>query len=375
MNLSSKNPGHQFYGKHVKKLWIEEASFESKTVHEKRQDALSELGAVLRLSGMTNFTEHSPAGKAFSEPKNRSKVINLPQYVNPFWDEEEKKKRLKEYGGEESINYRVFVKGEVVKDGVSEFDMDRIKECYQDQKEIKKFEIPKERFERFRDFIVVERPKNAERIFLDADVGESAGTEIIIHSEVGEKYNYLYNITLYNLTHNEQLEIFKWLIEKLQVNIIGIDCGDALGRTLADNLEKSYSKDNVVRYAGASKIAVGFEKDKAGNQILKDGKPVFRKEYMSEWSVNRLKVLLYETRCNIPMDYKFDIQFTSVISMRSGTRIIYECVNEQAHLFDAWRVFAISQWLKKDFNQTQPIKKSWGTGASSWVKKEKTKEK
>jgi len=371
MNLQSKNPGHQFYGKHMKKLWVEEASFENDKVYNKRQDALSELGAVIRISGMTNFTKHSPAGKIFYDLTNKQKIINLPQYVNPYWDEKERQSRLKEYGGEDSIGYRVFVKGEVVEEGVSEFDMERVRECYKPKTQIKRFEIKKEKYSRFQDIIVVERPKNAERIFVCADIGESAGTEIIILSEIGTKYSYLYNIVLYNLTHDEQVEIFKYIIEKTQANVIGLDCGDGTGRAIYRNLEKLYSKDNLVWYAGTEKIPVDFEKNEEGKTVLKNGKPVTKTEFMSEWSVRRLKALLYENRCIVPTDYKFDIQFNSVMSLQSGTRRIYECVAENDHLFDAWRVFAIAQWLKKDFNQTPIIKQNWGVGASSWTKEKK----
>lgn len=362
MNLQSKNPGHQFYGKHMKKLWVEEASFETEKVYDKRKDALSELGAVIRLSGMTNFTKHSPAGKIFYDLVNKSKIINLPQYVNPYWDEKERQNRLKEYGGEDSIGYRVFVKGEVVEEGVSEFDMERVRECYKEKHEIKRFEIKKDRFDRFRDLIIVERPKNAERIFICADIGESAGTEIIILSEIGLKYNYLYNIVLYNLTHDEQVEIFTYIARKLEANVIGLDCGDGTGRAIYRSLEKIFGKDNLVWYAGTEKINVDFEKDKENRIILKRGEPVYRQEFMSEWSVRRLKALLYENRCIIPLDYKFDVQFNSVMSMQVGTRRIYECVADNDHLFDAWRVFAIAQWLKKDFNQTKPVRKAWGIG-------------
>lgn len=369
MNLQSKNPGHQFYGKHVKKLYIEEGSFETEAVYNKRKDALSELGAIIRISGMTNFTKYSPVGKIFFDPKNKSKVINLPQYVNPHWDDVERQERKKEFGGEDSAGFRVFVKGEVIEDGISEFDMERVKECYIEKKEIKSFEIKKDRFPRFRDFIIVERPKNADRIFICVDVGETAGSEIIVLSEVGEKYNYLYNITLYNLIKDEQLEILTWLIEKLEANIIGLDCGDAMGRVLADDLEKKYSKENVVRYAGATKLPVGFEKDNNNRIVLKNGNPVHKQEFMSEWAVQRLKVLLYETRVSVPIDYKFDMQFNSVISTTSGTRKVYACVSESGdHLFDAFKVFAISQWLKKDFNQTPKMQSDFGIGASSWSK-------
>jgi hypothetical protein len=363
MNLSSsKNPGHQFFQKHVKKLWIEEASFETEDVFNKRKESLSEVGAVLRLSGMTNFTRHMPAGKAFYDLSNQNKIVNLPQFVNPFWDEKEKHDRIKQYGGEDTLGYRIFVKGEVVEEGVSEFDMDRVRACYMKKKEIKKFEISKSRFKYFRNLIVVERPKNIDRIFVCADIGESAGTEIIVVGEIGNKYTYLYNITLYSLIHDEQLEVFKYLIEKLQANVIGVDCGDALGRTLADDFEKLYSKENVVRYAGATKIDVEFEKTVDGKVLLKNGKPVYRQEFMSEWSVRRLQALLYHTRIIIPIDYKFDRQINSVVSKVSGTRTVYHCLSESDHMFDAWRVFSIAQWLKKDFNQTKPVRKEGGVG-------------
>lgn len=367
LTLKGKTPGEQFYQLHVKKLWGDEVSFETQEVFEKRKESLSEVGAVIRLSGMTNFVRHSPIGKTFYAPENQEKLINLPQFVNPFWDEAERLDRIKVYGGEDSINYRVFVKGEVVEDGISELDMEQIQKCYQRKKTIKSFEIPKKRFSRFRNYIVVDRPKNADRIFISADVGDTQ-TEIIIHSEIGSKYNYLYNITLYNLKNDDQEEIFRYLIDKLQANVVAIDCGEAFGRILCDHLEKKYKKENIVRYAGASKIVVGFQQDNSHNIILEKGKPIEKKEYMSEWSIARLKVLLYGERVKIPMDYKLDMQFSQVVAIRSGTRVKYKSLMKNDHLFNAWRPFCIAQWLKKDFNMTPKMSSDWGTGASSWSK-------
>jgi len=370
MNLNSKEPGDQFFGKHVRKLWIEETSFETEKVYEKRIESYSELGAVLRISGMTNFTRYSPTGKTFFDSKNRNKVLNLPQYVNPMWDEEEEEKRCREYGGKESLGYRVFVKGEVIEDGVSEIDMVRFQEqCVMPKKEIKRFEIQKKQFSYFDSLIVVERPKNAERIFINADIGEGAGTDIIILSEIGDHYVYLYNIILYSMTRKEQLKIFKWLIQKMKANVIALDCGDAMGRNLADDLEDAYSKENVVRYDGGAKIKVGYETEKNGDIKMENGKPVYRYEYMKEWSVNRLKVIFYEGRCKIPKDYKLEAQLSVVISTTSGTRKIYECVHSSGnHLFEAWRVFFIAEWLKHSFNDTPiMVGNAWGAGASSWT--------
>ena len=88
---------------------------------------------------------------------------------------------------------------------------------------------------------------------------------------------------------------------------------------------------------------------------------------MSQWSVSRLKVILYETKISIPLDYKFDVQISSVMSIPSGNSRIYKCVAKPDHLWDAFRVFAIAVWLKKDFNQTPPMSSGdWGTGATSW---------
>ena len=119
------------------------------------------------------------------------------------------------------------------------------------------------------------------------------------------------------------------------------------------------------------KLKVGFEyedADENGEKQIKldKGKPVFRFEYMSEFSVKRIKDLLYAGRCRIPQDYKFDAQFSVVIETMSGSRTIYKCISTQGdHLFDAWRVFAIAQWLKKDFNETDEIfdDTNWGVGA------------
>ncbi len=372
ITLKGKSPGEQFYQLHVDKMWADEVSFETEEVFKKRRDSGGELGCIHRQAGMTNFVRNSPTGKTFYDPKNKENICNLPRYANPNWDSEDLEDALTEFGGKEAPNFKIYVGGEIIQDGVSEIDMDRVEDCYQPKKRIKRFELKKDQFKDFENLIVVERPKNAERIFICADIGESAGTDITIFSEVGNKYNYIYNIIAYNFTRKEQLKLFKWLIEKLEANIIGIDCGDAMGRNLSDDLEEAYSKDNVVRYAGATKLPVGFQKDKKNKIILKNGKPIEKLEWQSEWSISRLKVLLYETRINIPTDYKLNDQLQKIISTTSGTRKKYMCISESGdHLFSSFRVFAISQWLKKDFNSTPRMSQDWGSGASSWTKGKK----
>ena len=368
MSLKGKTPGDQFYQHHVEKMWGDEVSFETEEVSNKREDSVSEVGCIYRLAGMTNFTRHSPIGKIFYNEENKNYILNYPRYVNPFWDERQKERAIEKYGDEETPHFKIFIEGKIIEDGQSVFDIDRVKKCYQQKKEIKRFVLKKEDFKDFEKLIVIERPKNAERIFVVADVGDGAGgTDIIIVSEINDKYQYLYNIVVYNWSQREQEKLFRWIILNTQANVVGLDCGDALGRGLADTLEISYSKENIVRYAGNTKIVTGFETNENDKIILRNGKPIVKEEKMKEWSVRRLMSLLYEERLIIPQDHKFDNQINQVISTKSGTNTIYACISETGdHLFDAFRILAICIWQKNDFCSTPKMALDWGNGAVSW---------
>jgi hypothetical protein len=186
--------------------------------------------------------------------------------------------------------------------------------------------------------------------------------EIIIHSEIDNKYNYLYNIVLYNLSTPEKQEILDFLIIKLKANVIGLDCGDGEGRAIYSWLELKYPKDNLVYYDGSMKLEVDFEYEENKDIKIEKGEVVYKKEYMSEFSVQHLIEMLYAGRIRIPEDYKFDSQFSVVMRFVTGTRVKYKCVSQTGdHLFDAYKVFAIAVFLKKDFNATPQICESdWG---------------
>jgi len=224
MNISSKQPGNQFFGHHVKKHWMEEASRETNKVEEKRIDAISEFGCIERFSGMSDFTKYSPAGKVFYNLKKRKYLCNYPQYINPTWDEKTRVEAIKRHGGESSVTYRIFVKGEVVTEASSVFDMERVRNTYDENRAIKHLELTKEFYKFYRETLIVERPKNIEVLYIAADIGEAAPTEIIVIGKVNEIYKYLYNITLHNLTDKEQFHIFKYLAELLKANFISLDC-------------------------------------------------------------------------------------------------------------------------------------------------------
>ena len=376
-NLGSTTPGKDWFGYHTFRVLIEEGSLETDEVYQKRKDALSESGAVMRCSGMTDMTPFSPAGKAFYKLQNQKFILNLPQYVSPFWGEKEKEDRIEEYGGEDAIGYKIFVKGEIIEDGVTALDMKRIRDnCYlldrkgNFTKKIKRIEISKENFHFWRNLVVVQRPENAEKIYISSDIGSKV-TELIIHSEVDGNYEYIYNITLYNLTQQEVETIFKHVIKKLRANVIALDCGDGEGKGIFSGFELEFPKDNLVHYDGSMKIKVGYEYNETedGDKEIRmeNGEPVYKRELMADYSVQRLKYLLYNGKCRIPQDFKFDLQFSKVIETVLGGKIKYKCLSSQGdHLFDAWKVFAIAQFIKGEFLDLEEIEiDEPGSGATS----------
>jgi intein/homing endonuclease len=251
MNIGAKNPGSAWLGKHVYRIMLEEFSLESDESYEKRKDAISELGAIYRCSGMTDYTPQSPAGQAYYNPENRRHILNYPQYVNPYWDEKEKKKRIEQYNGEQSVGFRIYVKGEVVEDGLTSFDMQRVRQmAIDDKKTLKTVEINKERFKHFKAFLILDRPSNSDRIFVNADIGLNV-TEINIISEVKGKYEYLYNVTLNNLIDDEQADIFKYIAQLLKANIISLDCGDG---SIDENEFVTYKQNELVKYCRAKEL-------------------------------------------------------------------------------------------------------------------------
>jgi len=356
MNIAGENPGGQFFQKHFSRLYIEEASQETEEVYKKRLDSISELGCVYRLAGMTNYTKYSPPGRIFYDYTKKQFLVNYPQYVNPYWNEKAREQALKDHSGENSITFRIFVLGEIVEEGISAIDMERVRKNYNDKKFIKSFEINKENFSNFEDILIVERPVNVENVFISSDIGEIV-TKIIIHFSLNQKYKYIYKITLYNLTDKEQFPIFRFLGEKLQANYIALDTTEGMGRAIYRSLEEVFSKENLVWCSFTEKIKVDFEKDEQGNILFKDGEPIYKEEYIDAWSVKRLRDLLYEEdKVELPIDYELDGQLNSVIATQSGNRTLYSAISAEDHLLAAWRVFAISEW-KNYLTINRPIKK------------------
>ena len=131
---------------------------------------------------------------------------------------------------------------------------------------------------------------------------------------------------------------------------LGCGCGGAVGLAILAAM---------VWVGFNEKIAVDFARDDKNNIIFESGKPTYKEEFVSDWSVKRLKDLFYEGRLNLPLDHRLDIKLNSVISMVSGTRTVYECMAEEDHLLASFRVFSSAQWLTEFLNLRPNSGKKW----------------
>ena len=360
-NIMGKNPGNQFFGKHIDQHWKEESSFLTQEVSNKQLMASSELGCINRWSGMCTFSKHSPLGKIFFDLKNTSKILNLPSYVNPTWDAKKEEDAVLEFGGRLSIGYMTQILGKVVEDSDTVYDIERIRNNYNRKKDIKLFEITQDNYHKFKELIILDRPGNVEKCFICSDIGEGAApTEIVIIFKIADKYYYTYNIAATRLSADEQFELFDYIAEAVAVNFIGFDTTSGMGKAIASRLSKKY-QGKIIWISFNEKSKIDYAKDDQGNFILDSkGNYQYKEEYNTDWSIQRLKQIFYNNKIEVPLDYKFDLQFANIVATTSGMRIIYGS-KVANHLHQAFQVWALVEW-QTEFINNQPTKRKKSLG-------------
>jgi hypothetical protein len=273
-----------------------------------------------------------------------------------------------------SPGYKVQIEGKVFEGLESVFDILRIRETYIRDKqgdgiEVKKFEVNKETFHRFKDFLIIERPFNAESLGFYFDVGEGgAPSEYIVIVKTNKKYKYIYRITTYKLSPNEEEDFVDYLIEVLKPNVVGLDHTSGLGKSMFSHLINKYP-DNTNTFVAVdfnSNLEIGFKKDKDGKFVRdKEGKLIFEKANVVDWSIQCLKDIFYNDKIECYEDIKFDTQINNIVAAKNKNgKLIYDCKGEN-HLFQAWQVFAISYW-NTEFQNIQPINSNRKPGNGSF---------
>jgi len=319
-----------------------------------RIDAVSELGCVDFLCGITNTVKNSPLGKKLNNKEYADKHwVRVPQYVNKNFTEEKRIKRIKDYAGENTIGFKTNVEAIMVEGAQGAFDMGKVRACTTDKKTIKLFEITPENYNDFERILIIEPLKNASKTFIHVDVGDSTNTEICITYKIGKKYFYTYRITTFKLSLTKQLpNLLKWIFDKVKGNYMGLDSttmGKAVWERMVDlipPIDKNGKKiDRVIWCSFSQNMLVGFEKDEDGN-IKRDekGNPIEKYENTIVFTVQKLKELFFDTLFVIPEDdYTFDEQFSNYFEVISGNRIKYEPAGP-CHIVQAFEVLAKMIW-------------------------------
>jgi len=245
-NVKGKNPGQGFWGKHSHFHFSDEHQAETEKSNEPRIDSISEFGSIDCLCGIPMITKSSPLGKIFKDSTKKNHIVRLPQYVNKNFTEEKRIERIKQYGGESTLGFLVNVEAKLIEGEFGAFDMAKIRNCYVADKTIKLFEVTPDNYSFFEQDLIIEPYKNASKVFIFADIGDTTNTEIGIVFKVGEKYHSVYRITTFRLSLTKELpNLLFWLYKKFNNCYLSLDaCFDDKTEILTNCGWKTYKTIN-----------------------------------------------------------------------------------------------------------------------------------
>ncbi|MFH0805955.1 MAG: hypothetical protein V1901_03720 [Patescibacteria group bacterium] len=392
-----KDPGCNWLGHHSDINFSDETQMSTEVSNSKKVDAIGESGCIEILAGVPLVTKVSPLGRILKDRDKQKNILRFPQYISNIWTDKVAKDREKEYGGKNTLNFKVNVEAELVEGASGAFDLERVRRNYNTEKIIKSFEITKENFSEYKHILILDKYKNSDRTFVFADIGDTAATEIGIIFRINKKYHLVYNITSYRLADNELSEMLAWIFKKVEGNFIGVDAtgaGKPIYRQLCDLLEtkkdkkvicdkcnKEYLKINlkedkcpvcgsnvrdlgkkVIWIAFNENIVADFEKDDEGKAVLDDkGKPIFIEENTLIFAVQRLRILFYSELFVIPDNFiKFDEQFSAYFQVSNNNRLSFGSSADD-HMVQSMQVFSIMEWQTENLPNINPkreIKKS-----------------
>lgn len=372
--VDSPDPGSNFHGVHAKKIETEEASYSTKEGTEKRIDSGSSIGHIERINGIPDIRMGSPLGNLLRDSSKLKWICRLPQYIRNDWDEKTKLEKAKEYGGEDSPSYKLNVEGELLEGSSSRWDMERIqKMCLQKDKVVKYFELGKSDFEDFDKEQNREVYKNLvfERIdkkvilenipaplkIIASDIGTTGSpSEVCIFFGDEKKLKWRYNIPLVNLTTQQQALCFKWMFDKLNGCFISLDCTNADGRSIADELViLGVPTEMITRPIMHAKMIVDFLKDENG-QVQKDnkGNPLYKQEQTIDWACMELDKIFYQGLIEIPYNEKFLEQFPAYFEVKIGTTKKFGTASID-HLVQSFQCLSICRFLNLKANMNNLI--------------------
>lgn len=354
--VEGNDPGTDFHGLHAKWWAVEEASYMSREGTEKRIDAINSEGCIERISGIPDIRIDSPLGEIMANPKNKSWICNLPQYVRNDFDEKTKEEMIEKYNGLSSYAYKLNVLGEIIEGANGFWDMERLRRMTRYGKtgtKVKFFEIDKVKYNKLDQILIIDRLP-CQACYVCSDIGTlGSPSEIIILFFDGEKYKYHYNIALYKLTTHEQALVFKWIYDRLGGAFIAVDSTNSDGRSIIDDLIRmGVPPDDLTSVRFNKNIEVDFLKDENTHRVLRDkqGNPLMKEENTLDWAMVRMEKLFYGGLIEIPQQEKFIANFSNFIVKQTGMRRSYGSLTGDDHLHQSFQVFHICQF-QNEFRQ------------------------
>jgi len=347
--VGEPNAGEQYHSLHSWTRFYEEFSYASAEGQLKGVDAVHKYGCIERPSGIPDLNIGSPLGKIIQDKKMKPWVWRFPQFARADWTEKTEQEKADLYGGRTTASFKLNVEAEITEGAFGYFDMVRLKENSLDKSSLVKFfEIGKESFGNFESSLIIERLPGAEQCFICADLGFGAApTEIIILFYDGKKYKWVYNISLFRLSPEEQPEIFYWLYNKLGGAFISLDSTSDSGAMIERLAKKGIPRSHLLAVKFNENMEVGFEHDE-NNQVVCDsnGEPVTKKIGTEQFSFQELERLFYSGKMSIPPDEKFLSQFTNIICKQTKTRPLFDCKIEN-HLAQSFQCFSVGRFYNE----------------------------
>lgn len=350
--VEGNDPGTDFHGLHYKWFGYEEFSYASKKGTEKRIDSGDAEGYIEKISGIPDIRIDSPLGKILAETKNKNLICRLPQFVREDWDDKTRQEMINKYNGESSYAFKLNVKGDIIEGAQGFWDMERLRKACRYGKagtNVKFFEIDKKKYHKLDQILILDRLP-CKQCFIASDIGTTGSpSEIAIIFYDGEKYKYHYNIALYKLSTHEQAKVFAWIYERLGGAYISLDCTNADGRSITDDLRRDTTipADEIIEVRMNKNIEVDFLKDEETGKVLRDshGNPLMKEEKTIDWAMTRLEKLFYEENMEIPIQEKFISSFSDIIVKQIGMNRNWGTQTGEDHLHQSFQCFAIAQFL------------------------------
>lgn len=112
--VKGKDPGANWWGHHTDINFQDEIQAESDAAYSKKIDAIGEMGCIEVLCGIPLVTKVSPLGKILKDRTKQKNILRFPQYISTFWNQKVREERERQYGGTNTVGYKVNVEAELI---------------------------------------------------------------------------------------------------------------------------------------------------------------------------------------------------------------------------------------------------------------------